>query len=64
MAVAAAASSDAAAAEAPQPSVTFLGVPRSVEKELLALNATGKKFQCMDDRKTQITFDKVRKGFV
>jgi hypothetical protein len=58
-AVAAAAAWDAAA-EASRPNVTFLGVPKSVEKEMLALNATGKAFQCGDDRKTQIAFDKVR----
>lgn len=47
------------AAETPRPNVTFAGVPRSVEKELLKLNATGKKFQCLDEAKTQIPMDKV-----
>lgn len=48
------------AAETPRPNVTFAGVPRSVEKELLKLNASGKKFQCLDAAKTQIPMDKVR----
>ena len=43
----------------PSPNVTLLGVPRSIEKELLALNATGKQFECKDSRKTKISFDKV-----
>lgn len=43
----------------PSPNVTLLGVPRSVEKDLLALNATGKQFECKDNRKTKISFDKV-----
>lgn len=46
----------------PSPNVTLLGVPRSVEKELLALNATGKQFECKDSRKTKISFDKVCVG--
>lgn len=63
LSLAAAAAASDATVEAPRPTVTVLGVPRSVEKELLALNATGKLFECKDSRKTKIAFDKVNDGY-